>query len=147
LIFFQFTGKDLKCLFSLLLYFSWNEGTDDNLYLNIYVLTSFKEMLWPIQFIKGARPGFKRPTQVTSDSAEKRFKYKKEKRSERIFNAKWCEGRPWLKYDRDENVMTCTICTKCGKRGESGNLKNKHLFITGCNNFRSSAVSDHAQYM
>ena len=94
LIFFQFTGKDLKCLFSLLLYFSRNEGTDDNLYLNIYVLTSFKEMLWPIQFIKGACPGFKRPTQVTSDSAEKRFKYEKEKRSERIFNAKWCEGRP-----------------------------------------------------
>jgi hypothetical protein len=31
----------------------------------------------------------------TSDSAtdaEKRFKYEKEKRSERIFNAKWCEG-------------------------------------------------------
>ena len=77
-------------------------------------------MLWPIQFIKGARPGFKRPTQVTSDSAEKRFKYEKEKRSERIFNAKWCEGRSWLKYDRDENVMTCTICTKYGKRGETG---------------------------
>ena len=63
---------------------------------------------------------------VTSDSAtnaEKRFKYEKEKRPERIFNAKWCEGRPWLKYDRDENVMTCTICTKYGKRGETGNLK------------------------
>lgn len=62
----------------------------------------------------------------TSDSAtnaEKRFKYEKEKRPERIFNAKWCEGRPWLKYDRDENVMTCTICTKYGKRGETGNLK------------------------
>jgi hypothetical protein len=39
----------------------------------------------------------------TSDSAtnaEKRFKYEKEKRSERIFNAKWCKGSPWLKYDR-----------------------------------------------
>ena len=33
--FFDFTGKDLKCLFSLLLYFSLNEGTDDDLYLNI----------------------------------------------------------------------------------------------------------------
>ena len=39
--------------------------------------------------------------------------------------------------------MTCTICTKYGKRGETGNLKNKHIFITGCNNFRSSAISDH----
>ena len=39
------------------------------------------------------------------------FKYEKEKRPEfkkRIFNAKWCEGRSWLKYDRDGNVMTCT---------------------------------------
>ena len=35
-------------------------------------------------------------------NAEKRFKYEKEKRPERIFNEKWCEGRPWLKYDRDE---------------------------------------------
>jgi hypothetical protein len=52
-----------------------------------------------------------------------RFKYEKEKRPERIFNAKWCEGHPWLKYDRDENVMTCTICTKYGKRGETRNLK------------------------
>jgi hypothetical protein len=34
-----------------------------------YVLTSFKEISWPIKFIKGARPGFKRPPQVTSDSA------------------------------------------------------------------------------
>jgi hypothetical protein len=87
-----------------------------------YVLTSFKEMSWLIKFIKRARPGLKRLAQVTSDSAtnaEKRFKYEKEKRSERIFNAKWCEGRPWLKYDRDENVMTCTICTKYGKRGET----------------------------
>jgi hypothetical protein len=105
-------------------------------------------MSWPIKFIKGARarPGLKRPVQVTSNSAtnaEQRFKYEKEKRTERIFNAKWCEGRPWLKYDCDENVMTCTICTKYGKRGETGNLKNKHIFITGCNNFRSSAISDH----
>jgi len=89
-------------------------------------------MLWPIKFKKGACPGLKRLAQVTSDSAtnaEKRFKYEKEKRSERIFNAKWCEGRPWLKYDCDENVMTCmdTICTKYGKRGETGNLKKLAL--------------------
>jgi hypothetical protein len=40
--------------------------------------------------------------------------HEKEKRPEWIFNAKWCEGRPWLKYNGDENVMTCTICTKYG---------------------------------
>ena len=92
-----------------------------------YVLTSFKEMSWPIKFIKGARPGLKRLAQVTSDSAtnaEKRFKYEKEKRSERIFNAKWCKGRPWLKYDCDENVMT-----SFGKRGKTGNLKKLALEV------------------
>ena len=60
-------------------------------------------------------------------NAEKRFKYEKQKRLERIFKAKWCEGRSWLKYNRDENVMTCTICTKYGKRGETGNLKKLAL--------------------
>ena len=58
-------------------------------------------MSWPIKYIKGAPPGLKRLTQVTSDSAtnaEKIFKYEKKKRPERIFNVKWCEGRPWLKY-------------------------------------------------
>jgi hypothetical protein len=40
------------------------------------------------------------------------------------FQRKWCEGCPWLKYDRDENFMICTICTKYGKRGETGNIKN-----------------------
>ena len=34
-----------------------------------YVLTIFKELSWPMKFIKGARPGLKRPAQVTSDSA------------------------------------------------------------------------------
>jgi hypothetical protein len=53
--------KDLKCLFFLLLYFSQNEGTDDDLYLNILCPTSFKEMSWPIKFIMDARPGLKRP--------------------------------------------------------------------------------------
>ena len=94
-----------------------------------YVLASFKEMSWPIKLIKGARPGLKRLAQVTSDSAtntEKRFKYEKEKRPERVFNAKWCEGRPLLNYDRDENVM---ICTKYGKQGENGNLNKLALEV------------------
>ena len=92
----------------------------------MYVLPASKKCCasWPVKFIKGARPGLKRPAQVTVQQMQKkRFKYEKVKRPDWIFNAKWCEGRPWLKYDRDENVMTCTICTKYGKRGETGNLK------------------------
>jgi hypothetical protein len=62
---------------------------------------SFKEMLWPIKYIKGARPGLKRPAQVTSDSAtnaEKRFKYEKENKSSSVPSASFCE-----KYSSREN--------------------------------------------
>ena len=78
-------------IFSTTVFFAERRYRFD-LYLNILCPTSFKEMLWPIKFIKGARLGLKRLSQVTSDTAtnaEKRFKYEKEKRSERIFNAKW----------------------------------------------------------
>jgi len=104
--------------------------------MTICILISYLIMSYHVQLqrnvvahkiynIKDARPGLKRLAQVTMQQMQKkRFKYEKEKRPERIYNAKWCEGRPWLKYDRDENVMTCTICTKYGKRGETGNLKN-----------------------
>jgi hypothetical protein len=37
----------------------------------------------------------------------------------RIFNAKWCEGRPWLKYDHDENAMTMYNMYNYGKRMET----------------------------
>ena len=76
------------------------------------------------QIYKGCSSWIKKAgTRDSATNAEKRFKYEKEKRPERIFNAKQCEGHPWLKYDCDENVMTCTICTKYGKRGETRNLK------------------------
>ena len=82
------------------------------------------------QIYKGCSSWIKKAgTSDNATNAEKRFKYEKEKRSEWIFNTKWCEGRPWLKYDRHENVMTCTICTKYGKRGETGNLKKLALEV------------------
>ena len=37
-----------------------------------YVLVSFKEMLWAIKFIKGARPELKRPSQVTVQQMQKK---------------------------------------------------------------------------
>ena len=82
------------------------------------------------QIYKGCSSWIKKAgTSDSAANAEERFKYEKEKRPERIFNVKWCEGRPWLKYDCDENVMTCTICTKYGKRGETGNLKKLALEV------------------
>jgi hypothetical protein len=56
------------------------------------------------QIYKGCSSWIKKSAQVTATNAEKKIKYEKEKRPERVFNTKWCEGRPRLKYDRDENV-------------------------------------------
>ena len=49
-----------------------------------------------------------------------------------------------MKYDKDYNVMTCTVCTEYSysRQSTSSNLKQKHLFISGRNNFRLSAVTD-----
>jgi hypothetical protein len=84
------------------------------------------------QIYKGCSSWIKKAgTSHNATNAEKRFKYEKpkEKTPERIFNTKWYKGRSWLKYDRDENVTTCTICTKYGKRGETGNLKKLVLEV------------------
>ena len=38
--------------------------------------------------------------------------------------------------------MTCTLCTEHAEtKQSSNNLKHKHLFISGCNNFRISTVT------
>jgi hypothetical protein len=39
----------------------------------------------------------------------------------------------------------CTVCTEYSysRQSTSSNLKQKHLFLSGCNNFRLSTVTDH----
>ena len=89
--------------FSLQLYFLRNEGTDDDLYLNILCPYQFQRNVVAHKIYKGCSSWIKKAgTSHNAINAEKRFKYEKEKRPEWIFNEKWCEGRPWLKYDRDE---------------------------------------------
>ncbi|XP_023932869.1 zinc finger protein 862-like [Lingula anatina] len=45
---------------------------------------------------------------------------------------------PWVYYDDDEDAM---ICTKCAKFYGAGTLQNS--FISGCKNFKTSALKDH----
>ena len=60
------------------------------------------------QIYKGCSSWIKKAgTSDSATNAEKKIKYEKENRPEWIFNAKWCEGCSWLKYDRDENFITC----------------------------------------
>jgi hypothetical protein len=67
---------------------------------------------------------------IKSDSAtnaEKRFKYEKQKRLERIFKAKWCEGRSWLKYNRDENVLRYKSSSVHSFHEKYSSRENKHF--------------------
>ena len=106
---------------------------------------------WTIKYTPGAKPGVKRKLQTTPTEAEKKLKlteYEQSKRPPRSFNEKWKEGREWLKFDPEKNIMTCTYCisyssssilksSKC-----TNNLKNKMLFVSGCSNFRYSTITD-----
>jgi hypothetical protein len=91
----------------------------------------------------GAQPG-KRKTASATQAENVREKHEKEGFPECNFNQIWCQGRLWLKYNKEKNDMTCTLCTEHAEtKQSSNNLKHKHLFISGCNNFRISTVTDH----
>ena len=85
---------------------------------------------WPIKFTEGSKPGKKHPLPIdlsTENKKAKRSAYEKERRPGRSFNQKWKDGRHWLLYNESENVK----------------LKHKHIFITGCSNFKLSTITDH----
>jgi hypothetical protein len=102
---------------------------------------------WPIKFTERSKPGKKHPLPIdlsTENKKAKRSAYEKERRPGRSFNQKWKDGRHWLSYNESENVMKCTVCTEHAQLTNSQvKLKHKHLFITGCSNFKLSTITDH----
>ena len=60
----------------------------------------------------------------------------------RNFSSKWQTERPcpWLVFNKERNVMTCTTCIEFF---QSDKISNH--FISGCLNLRASAVTDHKQ--
>jgi hypothetical protein len=71
------------------------------------------------------------------------LKSQQDKRPARTFNIKWQVGRDWLVFDADHNDMKCRLCIDYHARsGKQDNLKQKHLFVTGCTNFRTSTIVD-----
>ena len=78
-------------------------------------------------------------------SAQERKRKYKEHRPVRKFNHDWQAKRPWLKFDDTKNSMPCAVCIEhYGTHANvSQNLENQNKFITGCTNFRISAVTDH----
>ena len=64
-----------------------------------------------LKYRKDAIPG--KPLKRKSDSDEQvkeRQKKYEEHRPERKLNPKWQEGRQWLKFDIDADVMKCQLC-------------------------------------
>ena len=113
--------------------------------------------MFGLKYTPGAKPGkpinLKRTCTTESEKTEKRKKlskeYEKDKRPVREFDSKWEKGRPWLKYNKIKNTMTCSYCIqfieeKYGKINVNSPDKiQKNQFLYGSNNFRTSSLHDH----
>ena len=76
---------------------------------------------------------------VSAPPAAKKAKtdYEKSHRKRKFIDS-WTTTRPWLKYNADENTMTCAWCTKYKKDG-----REDDPFIKGSSNFKLEAVKSH----
>ena len=85
------SGKDLKCLFSLLLYFSWNAGTDDDLYLTILCPYQLQRNIVAHKIYKGCSSWIKKAAtshKWQCNKCRKKFKvWQKTSRSNRNCNS------------------------------------------------------------
>ncbi|XP_052820539.1 zinc finger protein 862-like [Mya arenaria] len=90
-----------------------------------------------LRYSDGAMPGRKAST--SSNEQKKRAPV------ERRFANSWKEGRPWLMFNDETKVMTCSTCVSFyGTNPPTNtNLKGQNRFILGCGNMRVSAVVDH----
>ena len=103
-------------------------------------------MYFKLKYVEGAVPGKpikkKKDPEVSKSQRNKDYELKRERK----FNPSWKEGRPWLLYDDNENVMKCSICTTQygeGSQSDQSNLKGQNSFLKGCSNFRLTTISDH----
>ena len=94
-----------------------------------------------LRYVEGAIPG-KTLKRKASDEDKKAKCRKYEETRVRSFNPKWRDGRTWLMHDTEENVMTCKLCSEQYAEGKKPktNLKGQNKFVTGCSNFKVSAV-------
>jgi hypothetical protein len=94
--------------------------------------------MFGLRYVEGAIPGKKLNP---SPTLQKNYEVN---RCPRKFNSKWTENRDWLVYDADKNVMKCMLCIgQYGETPQQSNLQGQNKFLTGCSNFRVSAITDH----
>ena len=69
-------------------------------------------------------------------SSKNKFRSKSQAQS-RNFDENWKEFYVWLIYDKETNLMFCSLC-------KNGNKKN--VFVTGCDKFRRDYINDHQNF-
>lgn len=88
-----------------------------------------------LKWFAGSVPGkaLKRQQERTPEEVAASKKTYEVKRA-RGFKTHWTEGRPWLSYDENKNLMFCQFCMSAGK-------SNK--FTSGTDNFRIDSIQAH----
>ena len=85
-----------------------------------------------LKYVAGAIPGksLKRKPTVTEEELKPKQKKYEENRKTRKFNEKWKQAYDWLMYNRDKNIMQCSVCLNHNGQGSKfTNLKGQNKFL------------------
>ena len=87
-------------------------------------------------------PPAQKPDAAKRKIAQNEYDQKKRRRT---FNKAWQEGRPWLMYDEEKKMMTCSWCNEMTDGRAEGVFKSPKGSFTGARstNLKKSAVIDH----
>ena len=109
------------------------------------VVSTFDVIMFPIQYVKGARPGkaVKRPSMSVEMASEKRkmINEEYENKRTRIFQSHQQMDCPWLKYSDNDGMMWCDACKDFF---DVADLKNEQkAWINGTSNFKCDTIKSH----
>ena len=91
------------------------------------------------KFIKGVEPPPSKKKKLTPVEVKEKAKlYEKGQRTRKFLDI-WLDGREWLKYDSESNVMSCVVCIKYATDSKATNSS----FVKGSSNFKLEYIKDH----
>lgn len=95
---------------------------------------------------EGARPGKKRPESRPTCSTSTGSSVKTINVSKRTFQKSWKVDRPWLVYNIEKGMMSCTYCAAYPELFEKVKVKgDDNNFVSGSTNLRKSSVTEHSK--
>ena len=115
----------------------------------LHIVTRLSKVIpmFNIRYLPGCKPGRKMSAQAaTAKSGSSQSPSVSVNKRPRSFCDSWRVGRPWLAYDPMKHVMTCELCVRHQDYIEDLKVKSVNKdsnFVTGSNNFRKTAVTDH----